>query len=268
MTRNAVGLPTKLAHPQLTVHWTLFFAVLACVVATSPLRATTLAIVRTQEQVIIAADSLLIWYGGDRRPQLACKVDAHADVIFAMAGLVRSPENDFDANRLTHTVLRTPGPLSERMRVLERLLRDRLHGTLTGIRRNLPGLLADQFESGFVLNITLATVRNRIASLEMRDFYAVTTPDGALQLRVARMSCPRDCAQPAEIFGVGETTAMMNYLDTLPGIPSKLPGLAEHLVRLEIADQPALVAPPIDVVRVGSNGIQWLQRKPACTGSP
>ena len=102
----------------------------------------------------------------------------------------------------------------------------------------------------------------------MRNLDTETTPGGALQSRVARMSFPRDCPRPAEIFGVDGTTAMMNYLDTLPGIPSKLPGLAEHLVRLEIADQPALVAPPIDVVRAGSNGIQWLQRKPACTGSP
>jgi len=189
-----------------------------------------------------------------------------------MAGLVRSPENDFDANRLAHTVLRTPGPLSKRMRVLERLLRDRLRGTLTGIRRKLLGLFADQFESGFVLNITLATVRNRIASLEMRNFYAETTPSGALQLRVARMSCPRDRPQPAEIFGEGGGQER-NHGDaelpgTLPGIPSKLPGLAEQLIQLEIADQPSLVAPPIDVVRVEPDGIQWPQRKPACTGSP
>ena len=61
MASNAVGLPAKLAHPQLTGRRTPLFTVLACVVATSPLCATTLAIIRTPDQVIIAAGSLLLW---------------------------------------------------------------------------------------------------------------------------------------------------------------------------------------------------------------
>ena len=172
--------------------------VLAAVVATTlfgvTLRATTLAIIRTPDQVIIAADSLLVWYGGDRRPQQTCKLDARRDVIFAMAGLIQSPENDFNAQDLVNLVLGTPGTLAERALVLERLIGDRLMGTLTGIRHALPGLFAEQLESGFVLNVTLAAVRNRVARLEMRDFYAETAPDdGTLKLRIARVSCPRDC---------------------------------------------------------------------------
>ena len=142
------------------------------------------------------------------------------------------------------------------MQVLERRIRDRLHGTLTGIQRPLPSLFADQFESGFVLNITLATVRDRVASLEMRDFYAETTPGRALQLRVARMSCPRDCPQATEIFGVGETTAMMNYLDTLPGLQTALPvfGRATGPTR----DR----GPSVTRRPAGRCGTGWTQRHP------
>lgn len=236
----------------------------ATLLAGVPLGATTLAIIRTPDQVVIAADSLLVWYGGDRRPQLTCKLDTQDDVIFAMAGLVVSPENDFEASTLITTVLGTPGPLEERALVLERLIQGRLLGTLTRIRHELPRLFAEQLESGFVLNFTLAAVRDSIARLEMRDFYAETAPDGTLRLRVARVSCPRDCPRPTEVFGVGETDAMMRHLGTLPQLPTALPALAEQLVRIEIADRPALVGPPVDVLRAGRGGIEWLRRKPAC----
>ena len=182
-----------------------------------------------------------------------------------MAGLFQSPENDFDAHRLAQTVLSTPGDLDEQATVLERLLRDRLFGTLTGIQLALPGLFAEQLESGFVLNLTLAAVRNRVSQLEMRDFYAETTSDGTLRIRIARVSCPRDCPRPTEVFGVGETSATMQHLSTLPRFPLKLPVLAQQLVQLAIIDRPALVGPPVDVVRVHATGLDWVQRKPVCS---
>jgi hypothetical protein len=239
-------------------------AAAAMLVVVVPLRATTLAVVRTPDQVIIAADSLMVWYGGDLRPQLTCKLDTHDDVIFAMAGLVSSPENDFSVQAFVNMALGTPGTLEDRAQVLERLIQGRLLGTLTRIRHELPRLFFEQLESGFVLNVTLAAVRNQVAHLEMRDFYAETGPDGVLTLRVARVSCPRDCTQPTEVFGVGETAAMMRHLGTLPQLPTALPELAEQLVRIEIADRPALVGPPVDMLRTSGAGVEWLQRKPSC----
>ena len=166
-----------------------------------------------------------------------------------MAGLVL--ENDFDAHTLVRLVLGNPGPLEDRALVLERLLRGPLLGTLTRLRDELPSLFAEQLESGFVLNVTLAAVRNQVAHLEMRDFYAEAAADGTLRLRVVRVSCPRDCPRPTEVFGVGETAAMMRHLGTLSRFPAGLSGLAEQLVEIEIADRPALVGPPVDVLRVG-----------------
>ena len=150
--------------------------------------------------------------------------------------------------------------------MLERLVRGQLLGTLNRIRDELPDLFDEQLESGFVLNVTLAEVQEGIALLEIRDFYAETAADGSLQLRVARVSCPRECPRPTEVFGVGETSAMMRHLGTLPDLPARLPALAEELVRIEIADRPALVGPPVDVLRAGHAGVEWLRRKPACAG--
>ena len=227
----------------------LLAAVCAMLLADAPVRATTLAIIRTPDQVIIAADSRRVWHGTEQRPQLTCKLGTHDDVIFAMAGLVL--ENNFDAQALVTLVLSTAGTLEDRALVLERMIRGPLLGLLTRIRHKLPRLFAEQLESGFVMNVTLAAVRNQVAQLEMRDFYVETAADGSLRLRVVRVSCPADCPHPTEVFGVGETAAMMQYLASLPQLPVQLPGLATQLVEIEIADRPALVGPPVDVVRVG-----------------
>ena len=239
-------------------------AIFAASVATATVQATSLAVIRTPNQVIIAGDSLLVWYGGDRRPQLTCKLDARDDVIFGMAGLVVSHENDFDVRQLLHAVLKTPGTLEERTVVLERLVQGRLLGTLTRIQMELPRLFAEQLSSGFVLNVTLAAVRDGVAYLEMRDFYAEVGPNGAIELRISRVSCPRECPRQTEVFGVGETTAMMAHLSQLPALPDALPELAQQMVQLEITDRPALVGPPVDMVRAHPSGIEWIHRKPAC----
>lgn len=239
---------------------------IAITLAGATARATTLAIIRTATEVIIAGDSLLVWYGGNLSRQITCKLDTQDDVIFGMAGLVVSPENDFDAHALIKLVLATPGSLEERATVLERLIQGRLLGTLTRTRLALPELFAQQLEGGFVLNVTLAAVRDNVAQLEMRDFYAETAPDGALRLQVARVSCPRDCPRTTEVFGVGETNAMMQHLGSLPSLPARLPELADELVRIEIADRPTLVGPPVDIVRAGTRGIDWVRRKPSCAG--
>ena len=241
-------------------------AIVAASLTSITVHATTLAVIRTQNQVIIAGDSLLVWYGGDRRPQLTCKLDAHDDVVFGMAGLVVSHENDFDVRQLMHAVLKTPGTLEERAVVLERLVQGRLLGTLTRIQMELPRLFAEQMASGFVLNVTLAAVRDGVAYLEMRDFYAEAAPDGSIRLRISGVSCPRECPRQTEVFGVGETTAMMEYLSELPELPDELPQLAQQMVQLEIADRPALVGAPVDIVRAHESGVEWIHRKPACAG--
>ncbi len=258
------GDQTRRAPPRVISIVRLSAALTACLLAGAPVHASTLVIIRTPHQVIIAADSLLVWHGDDQGVPLTCKLDGHGDVIFGIAGLMM--ESDFDARSFVELVLNTPGSLAERALVLERVLRGPLLGMLTRIRRELPRQFAEQLESGFVLNVTLAAVRNQTAHLEMRDFYAETAPDGALRLRVVRVSCPRDCPRPTEVFGVGETTAMMTHLSTLPRLPAELPGLAKQLVEIEIADRPALVGPPVDLVRASDAGIEWLQRKPACAG--
>lgn len=244
----------------------MVLALVAASLASITVHATTLAVIRTPNQVIIAGDSLLVWYGGDRRPQLTCKLDAQGDVVFGMAGLVVSHENDFDVRQLMHTVLKTPGTLEERTVVLERLVQGRLLGTLTRIQMELPLLFAEQLASGFVLNVTLAAVRDGVAYLEMRDFYAEVADDGAIRLRISRVSCPRECPRQTEVFGVGETAAMMEYLSELPELPAGLPELAQEMVQLEITDRPALVGPPVDIVRAHGSGIDWIHRKPACAG--
>ncbi len=60
---------TRRTRPGIASFVRLLAAVCAMLLADAPVRATTLAILRTPDQVIIAADSRRIWHGTEQRPQ-------------------------------------------------------------------------------------------------------------------------------------------------------------------------------------------------------
>ena len=97
----------------------------------------------------------------------------------------------------------------------------------------------------------------------MREFFAELAPDGSLRLRIDRISCPPQCASPTEVFGVGETDAMMRRVNSLRRFSADLASLAHDLVGLQIRESPKFVGPPVDVIRVNRAGVEWVTRKPS-----
>jgi len=220
--------PTDTAHTQMSL--TSRFAIaamLACVVTTS-LDATTLVILRTPREIVVAADSLLSLYG--RRPQQVCKIGRHGDTVFATAGLVESQDGVLDVHAVIAQVLRRNVSWIEHVRTIERRLQEPLLRTLRRMRRELPDEFRALAGGGFALHVSLAAFR-----------------DGTVN-----------------VFGVGETEAMMRHVDQLARYPADLATLAYDLVDLQVGATPAVVGPPIDVIRVNAAGVAWSARKASC----
>jgi hypothetical protein len=62
----------------------------------------------------------------------------------------------------------------------------------------------------------------------------------------------------------GETETMMRHVDQLPRYPADLAMLAHDLVAFQVRETPAVVGPPIDVIRVSAAGVTWSKRKTSC----
>lgn len=254
--------PTDTAHTQMSL--TSRFAIaamLACVVTTS-LDATTLVILRTPREIVVAADSLLSLYG--RRPQQVCKIGRHGDTVFATAGLVESQDGVLDVHAVIAQVLRRNVSWIEHVRTIKRRLQEPLLRTLRRMRRELPDEFRALAGGGFALHVSLAAFRDGTARLETREFFVEAGDTGRMRLRVRRVSCPADCAGTVNVFGVGETEAMMRHVDQLARYPADLATLAYDLVDLQVGATPAVVGPPIDVIRVNAAGVAWSARKASC----
>ena len=240
---------------------------MACAVATMghlgvPAEATTLVIIRTGDQIVIAADSLMTLYG--RRPQLTCKIRRHGDVVFATAGLVVSSHGVVEFHTIITNILRRQLPWLEQAAQVEEWLRQPLLRTLRRMAREFPKEFEQHVRQGFTFHVSLAGYRQGRPALEMREYFVERRSDGTLALRVERMSCPEHCPTQSEVFGVGENAEMMRRLAALSQLPEDLPALARDLVTAEIDEHPAYVGPPVDVVRLGADGIDWVHLKPAC----
>lgn len=238
-------------------------ALTAAWAATATLDATTLAILRTRTEIVIGADSLLSLYG--RRPQQACKIGRQGDIVFATAGLVESAAGALDVHGVIAQVLRRDVSWADQVRTIEERLQEPLLRTLRRMQREFPGEFRALVGGGFALHVSLAAFRDGSARLETREFFVEVGDGDGLQLRVRRMSCPSDCAGAINVFGVGETEAMMRHVDQLPSYPADLATLAHDLVALQIRETPTVVGPPIDVIRVSEAGVTWAKRKTSCS---
>ncbi len=156
---------------------------LACATPAA-LDATTLAIIRTRGEIVFAADSLITVYG--TRPQQACKIRRHGDVVFATAGLVESSEGMLDTHRIITQVLQRNVTWTEHVRTIEQRLQEPLLRTLRRMRRELPDQFLQQVEGGFALHVSLATFRHGVPLLEMREFFVELSGRDAMRLRVRR----------------------------------------------------------------------------------
>lgn len=236
----------------MTVAWT----------ATTALDATTLAILRTRAEIVIGADSLLSLYG--RRPQQACKIGRQGDVVFATAGLVESSAGTLDVHGVIAQVLRRDVSWADQVRTVEQRLQEPLLRTLRRMQREFPGEFRALVGGGFALHVSLAAFHDGTARLETREFFVEVGNEGTLGLRIRRQSCPEDCVGAINVFGVGETEAMMRHVDQLRRYPEDLTTLAYDLVALQVRETPGVVGPPIDVIRVSATGVTWSRRKPSC----
>ena len=98
--------------------------------------ATTLAIIRTKDELVIAADSRMTLYGD--RPQQACKIRRQGDIVFATAGLVASTQGALDVHEVLTDVLRRPISWTEHVQTIEQRLQEPLLRTLRRMQRELP----------------------------------------------------------------------------------------------------------------------------------
>ena len=234
--------------------------------------ATTVVGIRTPEQVVIAADSMGTSRGYRiETTQPVCKIFTVRDAAFAIAGLVKDPAWNFDAENLTAGSLRRQNRLSETANDITKRLTEMLGSYLERLKPGNPFLYSRllEGEGGDITSILLTAYEGDQPVAIGIGFRATEEPGGRVGITATRVACPGDCPTGVMYFFLGERRPIDRYIAE-QGRDRLLPAYsgAPFLVQLAIDGEPKRVGPPIDVVAIDRQGVSWPARKKGCGGEP
>jgi hypothetical protein len=234
--------------------------------------ATTIVGIRTPAQVVIAADSMGTSRGYRiETTQSVCKIFTVNDAAFAIAGFVKDPAWNFDAENLTAGSLRRQNGLSETADDITKRLTDTLGSYLERLKPGNPFLYSKllEGEDGSITSILLAAYQGDQPVAIGIAFRASEEPGGRVRITAERVTCPGDCPNGVMYFFLGERRPIDRYIAE-QGRDRLLPAIsgAPFMVQLVIDGGSKSVGPPIDVVVIDRGGVSWPARKKGCGGEP
>lgn len=232
------------------------------VFAHSSCPATTIVAIRTPELFIIAADGKSTFKGSGSPPtwRSVSKVFQEGRVLWAISGLTKDVERGFNpAETIAAFVQNSPSFLNE-LTNLEAILSKSLKEELAKLRIEEPLLFRDSIEGDNAgTSILFACFEKEEPVAIAVQFLGAVDPDGQLVIKKTRLACPADCSGGTYTFFLGHHKAIDKYVTEHGKHFAMSPEESvKFMVQLEIDAKTPGVGPPIDVVRLDKNGVEWL----------
>jgi hypothetical protein len=223
--------------------------------------ATAIAIIRTTQELAIAADSLAVDGTGSRMENNECKIREVGGVLFAVNGLAAEKNSGLDVLALAMETFRGGGSLSERITKFENLVMTPLQSAVNRILQNDSSGRKFILEHA-VLGVNFAAIENNIPALYGRRF-TISSDDPII--KIERHQCPgSDCPNGEITVLTGPEKYKKQFYKENPVLSGDLAEMARKFVQAQIDENVPDVGPPIDLVLLTANGVKWMQRKRGC----
>lgn len=228
---------------------------------------TTIVVIRTPDEVVIAADSAgtIRGDGLSATTESVCKVyELDSRFYFAVSGLVNDPQSGFNIPEIVAAADRDGGSLAARLARMEREVTDAVLRELPQLRKRDPKGYEEIVTSKGAVTVMLAGIDGGSPVATSFSLGLTRSANGMMETSITRDSCPGNCPSGVRAFWFGEGGAIERLCDGGAMPKLGMPELARYLVQAEIDARAPNVAGPIDVLRVLSQGPQWVQRKQSC----
>ena len=250
-------------------HRALIFASLCGMVClASSANATTIVVVRSEGKLYLAADSRRITGAGRPAQKVheACKIRVRGGLVMAAAGLVDFPDlPDLPGGlSIDRAFARASASWTPSASLREKNARfiDRAIAEVRPYWQKLaalPGLRERDWLAQAVVQTVLVGIDGD-APVAIVTTLVPNMSSGVVS--VERRDFPFPESAPGVMLGIATAFNRMSLLDrrqafALPGAEA-----AKRLVEAEFIS--SLVGPPVNVVEIGSSGIQWIHQSPAC----
>jgi hypothetical protein len=222
---------------------------------------TAIAIIAKADQIAAAADSKII-LGRNRLLSSDCKIKQFDDHFFAIAGHRREELSNFDAVHIATEVCRMTDNAAERVGKFEILIEGPLFNMLRITQLKAPSYFESNLHNKTIMQAAFFGFERGLPYLYVRSYMCKTRSSGQIMIDVERRECVAQCDLLAIL---GKSGAIEKYINQTTGYKKRPPiELARKFVELEIADEPEIVGPPIDILQITKTGAVWQQRKPEC----
>jgi hypothetical protein len=257
-------------------------AVLAvmCLLIPHCVGATAIAILRTPDEIVAAADSkqtIDVLLPGFVSSRDVCKIHKIRDHFYFAAAGYRGVVNPLTGKAadtpqggiftVEHAVLRSHKAdlsIRENVDVFQRSIASFLMTNLAERQRDNPEHFKRNFSILSQSDVVFFGIEREVMVIHHLQFRAQAEPQ--VTIIPTRWMCPGDCQDPTLVpVFLGEKDAMQTYwTETRFNKNDGLPKNAEALVDAAIAANPKAVGGPIDILRITREKSSWIMVKPEC----
>jgi len=228
---------------------------------------TSVVVIRTPQEVVIAADSAVIIQGDGLTPSTgsACKIFAVDDKLyFAVSGIVNDSHTGFHVPEIVASIARQGGAPSAMQTKIETEVTAAVLRELPEVKIRDPQGFEKLAKAPGAVSVMLAGIDKGVPFATSFSLGLTRSADGSAAPVILRDSCPGNCASGVRAFEVGESAAIEQLRKSggMPALP--MPELARYLVQAEIDSRAPNVGGPIDVLRITPEGPIWVQKKSSC----
>jgi hypothetical protein len=239
---------------------------------TTVVRATTIVVARTANEIVIGADSKVTDTFGNDVGRRACKIRQVGNLFIAFEGLEVDRQTGFSIEEIASAALQFKSISSahEKVSVLTGFVVSRLFNELIFLKKNAAQGYNRKIEGGQTfLRILVCGFEAGRPLIFVRNFRAIQISAQQIGVSVVPDDCLEDCSGEVVTRELGETEAIDDLPEETPGFWKV--GLVAGVLKLietEIGARSEYVGPPVDIVRIQKNSAQWIQRKIECQVSP
>jgi len=231
----------------------------------SSLFATSIIATRSPSGFMIATDGKVVYRGaGIKGTETVCKIYRSGGLYFAVAGMPADRNRNYYPAQLASRNYKDTDSFEANIGRIERSISTAILDEMRRLRTEDP----DQFmrnQDGGTLEIVFARIASGVPELAGRGFKYVDGDNPRIE--ISRVTCPGDCPNGTYVVFAGHQQEMKKVTDSVfehPESPIAPAEFGHMAIESEINASKGEVGPPITILIVTAQGVDWPSNKVGC----
>ena len=232
-----------------TCSWIIAIGIVMPLSSAQAAHATVIAVYRSSDQIIIAADSLRNVETIPPSRMLVCKIRSFGDIVFASSGRSSLPGGVFSLDAMTAN-----------LRADESLVSGGVRNRISKFEKYTVGAFKRvQYQSRQIGPITFTYILSFVEEGEPIVYSkTLKSVDGKAEIGGV------ETVAEDQVLLVGQPE-YRNHRSSVRVRENATPSeLLEAIIVHQAQGLPDKVGEPVDIIRITASGVEWLQRKPNC----